>query len=108
MLPKHVLEDPRLPNQTPNSVFAVSTNELMSGIRCVRLGRHRKGAGQGVIQDRFGKHCIRRILHTTSPNRSVTCLFDAYARSLKTQHVQYVSMKLRCVKVLERRDRDCV
>ncbi len=37
-------------------VLAVSTNELMSGIRCIRLGRHTKGAGQGDLQDRFGKH----------------------------------------------------
>ncbi len=40
--PAHVC----LPNQTPNLVLAVCTNELVSGIRCVR-GRHANGAVQG-------------------------------------------------------------
>ncbi len=47
-----------LPNQTPpNLVFAVSTNELMRESDIVRQESHTKGAGQGVLEDRFGKHC---------------------------------------------------
>ncbi len=48
-----------LPNQTPNLVLAVSSNELMSGIRCVRWRRHIKCAGQGVLLDRFENPCYR-------------------------------------------------
>ncbi len=37
---------------TPTSGLAVSTNELMSWIRCDRWGRHTKCAGLGVLQNR--------------------------------------------------------
>ncbi len=90
MLPKPVLEDP-LPctfcmsplSDTPNLVLAVSTNKLMmSGIRCVRKGRHTKSSGQGGLQDRFGKHCstvciILLYLLVTSVNQWIVTFLNA-------------------------------
>ncbi len=75
----------------------------MSGIRCVRLGRHTKDAGQGVLQDRFGKHWPKslRLAGTTTrtrglsfparAHRSVSALFSERLRgaalSVKTDIV---------------------
>ncbi len=51
MVPKHILYVSLI---TPNLDLAVSTNEQMSVIRCVRWGRHTKGAGQGSSRTGLG------------------------------------------------------
>ncbi len=64
VLPKPVLEAP-LPctfcmsplSNTPDSTHQLVSRDWKNYIGCVWLGRHTKCAGQGVLQDRFGKHC---------------------------------------------------
>ncbi len=54
----HILYVSLYQSATPTSVLAVSTNELMSWIRCDRWGSHIKCAGMGVLQDRFENHWV--------------------------------------------------
>ncbi len=46
-------------SDTPTSGLAVSTNELMSWIRCDRWGRHTRCEWLGVLQDMFENHWSR-------------------------------------------------
>ncbi len=44
-------------SNTPDSTHQLVSRDCKNYIRCVWLGRHTKCAGQGILQDRFGKHC---------------------------------------------------
>ncbi len=60
-VPQHSL----LISDTPTSGHAVSTNELMSWIRCDRWGRHTRCAGQGYFMERFENHWLKSMRSTT-------------------------------------------